>query len=316
MYAKTEVFYMVRDKVIPALLNSEKTIKFDDIKEVLDKTSFWKKDRINNSIKLSKNCSPKKSNKKSNSNNKKQTIQYIPIPLYKLENNNDSKNFSNIIKGKNHSKKSRNYNLNNLLKTFSDKKVPTTDPGNIFSNPILKSISKNKDYKSIDNSNCYTSSINASKIDLKNNIFLHYKNNNKYFKSRNSALSSIKNRMNNYDYKTFYTFKKIKNNVIKLGNNIVKKNEENNHLILRGLAMNKEQKYYYLKCKLTDFNTNNRQKSVSNIKKDQDKHIEKKQSNNHSTFNNKNKPNNLNFNLAYSLKGLLRYNYPIYFINE
>ena len=74
MNEKTEVFYMMRDKVIPALLNSEKTIKFDDIKEVLDKTSFWKKDRINNSIKLSKNCSPKKSNKKSNSNNKKKTI--------------------------------------------------------------------------------------------------------------------------------------------------------------------------------------------------------------------------------------------------
>ena len=122
--------------------------------------------------------------------------------------------------------------------------------------------------------------------------------------------------MNNYDYKTFYTFKKNNNNVIKLGNNIVKKNEENDHLILRGLAMNKEQKYYYLKCKWTDFNTNNRQKSMSNIKKDQDKHIEKKQLNNHSIFSNKNKPNNLDFNLAYSLKGLLRYNYPICFIND
>ena len=314
MYTKTEVFYMMRDKVIPALLNSEKLLKFDDIKEVLDKTSFWKKDKINNNSKLSNNCSPKKSNKKSKSN-KKQNIEYIPIPLYKLEDSNDIRNFSNIIKRKNHSK-SRNYNLNNLYKAFSDKQVQTTDPGNIFSNPILKSISKKRDYKSIDNSNFYTSSIKKSKNDFKNNIFLHYKNNNRYFKSRNNALSSIKNRMNNYDYKTFYTFKKNKNNVIKLGNNIVKKNEENDHLILRGLAMNKEQKYYYLKCKWTDFNTNNRQKSMSNIKKDQDKHIEKKQSNNHSTFNNKNKPNNLNFNLAYSLKGLLRYNYPICFIND
>ena len=186
MNEKTEVFYMMRDKVIPALLNSEKTIKFDNIKEVLDKTSFWEKDKINNSIKLLKNYSPKK-NKKSNSN-KKQDIEYIPIPLYKFEDSNDSKNFSNIIKRINHSKKSRNYNLNNLLKTFSDKKVQTTDSGNIFSNPILKSISKNKDYKLTDNSNCYTSSIKASKIDLKNNIFLHYKNNNKYFKSRNNAL--------------------------------------------------------------------------------------------------------------------------------
>ena len=144
MYAKTEVFYMVRDKVIPALLNSEKTIKFDDIKEVLDKTSFWKKDKINNNSKLSNNCSPKQSKKKPKSN-KKQNIEYIPIPLYKLEDSYDIKNFSNIIKRKNHSK-SRNYNLNNLLKTFSDKKVQTTDSGNIFSNPILKSISKNKDY--------------------------------------------------------------------------------------------------------------------------------------------------------------------------
>jgi putative methionine-R-sulfoxide reductase with GAF domain len=301
MYAKTEVFYMMRDKVIPALLNSEKTIKFDDIKEVLDKTSFWKKDTINNNSKLSKYCSPKNS-KKFNSN-KKQKIEYIPIPLYKLEDSNDSKNFSNIIKRKNLSKKSRNYNLNNLLKTFSDKQVQTTDPGNIFSNPILKSISKNKDNKTIDNSNFYTSSIKTSKYNLKNNIFLHYKNNNRYIKSRNNALSSFKNRMNNYDYKTFYTFKKNKNNVIKLGNNVVKKDEENDHMILRGLAMNKEQKYYYLKCKLTDFNNKNKQESMINIKKDKDKHIEKKQLNNNSIFNNKLKSNNLDFNLAYSLKG-------------
>ena len=314
MYTKTEVFYMMRDKVIPALLNSEKLLKFDDIKEVLDKTSFWKKDKINNNSKLSNNCSPKQSKKKPKSN-KKQNIEYIPIPLYKLEDSYDIKNFSNIIKRKNHSK-SRNYNLNNLYKAFSDKQVQTTDPGNIFSNPILKSISKNKDYKSIDNSNCYTSTIKKSKNDFKNNIFLHYKNNNRYFKSRNNALSSIKNRMNNYDYKTFYTFKKIKNNVIKLGNNVVKKNEENDHMILRGLAMNKDQKYYYLKCKWTDFNNKNKQKSQSNIKMDKDKHIEKKQINNNSIFNSKFKPNNLDFNLAYSLKGLLRYNYPICFIND
>ena len=164
MYAKTEVFYMMRDKVIPALLNSEKTIKFDDIKEILDKTSFWKKDKANNYSKLSNNYSPKKSNKKSKSNsNKKQKKEYIPIPLYKLEDSNDNKTFANIFKRKNLSKKSRNYNFNNLFKTFSDKQVQTSGPVNIFSNPILKSISNNKDFKTTDNSNSYTSSIKTSK---------------------------------------------------------------------------------------------------------------------------------------------------------
>ena len=315
MYAKTEVFNMMRDKVIPALLNSEKNIKFDDIKEVLDKTSFWKKDKISHNSKLLKIFSPKNNNKKTN-NNKKNTIEYIPIPLYKLEDSSDIRNFSNIIKRKNHSKKSRNYNLNNLVKTFSDKQVQTSEPGNIFSNPILKSISKSKDYKTTDNSNYFTSSIKKSKNDLKNNIFLHYKNNNRYIKSRNNALSNIKNRMINYDYKTFYTFKKSKNNGVKIGNNIINKNEENDHLILRGLAMNKDQKYYYLKCKWTNFNSINRQNSMNNIKKDKDKILEKKQINNNSIFNNKIKPTNLDFNLAYSLKGLLRYNYPISFIND
>lgn len=302
MYAKTEVFYMMRDKVMPALLNSEKTIKFEEIKEVLDKTSFWKKDKVNNNNKLLKYYSPKNNIKKS----KNDTIEYIPIPLYKLEDSNDYRNFSNIIKRKNHSKKSRNYNLNNLLKTFSDKQVQTSDPGNIFSNPILKSISNRKDHK-------------ANKNDLRNNIFLQYKNNNRNFKSRNNALSNIKNKMTDYDYKTFYTFKKSKNNGTKIGNNIINKNEDNDHLILRGLAMNKDQKYYYLKCKWTNFNSKNREKSMNNIKNDKDKLLEKKQINNNSNYNNKKlklKPNNLDFNLAYSLKGLLRYNYPISFIND
>ena len=31
MYAKTEIYYMMRDKVIPCLLNSERTIKYEDI---------------------------------------------------------------------------------------------------------------------------------------------------------------------------------------------------------------------------------------------------------------------------------------------
>ena len=95
MYAKTEIYYMMRDKVIPSLINSEKIIKFEDIKEVLEKSSYWKKNNfsiINNSLSNNKN-------KNIIYRNKTQSNKRVKFSEKKMTKSNTE--WKNLIKNKN-----------------------------------------------------------------------------------------------------------------------------------------------------------------------------------------------------------------------
>ena len=144
----------------------------------------------------------------------------------------------------------------------------------------------------------------------KNNIFLLNYNNN-----------LLKNKNPNYEYKTFYYLDKNKMKRLKFGDLRTKKEEENNHLILRGLAMNKKQKEIYSKCRFLNLINGNDNKINSNNNIEKTIKTKENINTNTNTSRKKNykkikiKPKNLNLNLninvSYSLKGLLNFNYPI-----
>ena len=183
MYAKTEIYYMMRDKVIPSLINSEKIIKFEDIKEVLEKSSYWKKNNfaiINNSLSNNKN-------KNIIYRNKTQSNKRVKFSEKKLtKSNTEWKNlkntrtsfFKDLFTINYHNYKTRNYNIK--ISHKSENRVPAktfnTNKTEVnFCNPILKSFS-NKMYKL---HNKY-SPFKTEREKNKNNIFhkdsIKYKN--------------------------------------------------------------------------------------------------------------------------------------------
>ena len=317
MYAKTEIYYMMRDKVIPSLINSEKIIKFEDIKEVLEKSSYWKKNNF-------KNINNTLSNNKSKYiifRNKTLSNKKIKFTKNKMtKSNTERKNliktnlFKDLLQINYHNNKTRNYNLKishklensepepvKTFKTFNSQRTQVN-----FCNPILKSFS-NKMNK-LQNKN---SPFKTERAKSKNNIFL--KDSFKYknyleFKNYKNILKKIKN---DYEYKTFYYFKKSKIEKHKNDNNIIKKDEENNHLILRGLALNDEQKKLYSKCQLINVDMEDYKKKYIYIKPIINN---EKNTNNNKIRLNKNRKflvnDYLRLNIGYSLKGLVDFKNP------
>ena len=127
MYAKTEIYYLMKDKVIPCLLNSERNIKLEDIKEVFEKSSYWK----NRNFKYMKNKNYSSKNKKNKITLKNKPDQFSP---------NKNINIIDILKINNNLKNSRNHPENSLFKLgenifcydFSSQRSSVT-----FCNPLL-----------------------------------------------------------------------------------------------------------------------------------------------------------------------------------
>ena len=260
MYAKTEIYYLMKDKVIPSLLNSEKKIKLEDIKEVFEKSSYWKKRNFKNM--KNKYYSP------NNKNNK--------FPLKKKQDKkspNKNINIIDILKINNNPKNSRNHPDNSLFRLGDNKycyNYSSLRTSVTFCNPLLKSLSNHfykltqttsdnsspmRTERYIMNNKSIKNRINkaTSVSKSKNNIFLLNYNNN-----------LLKNKKPNYEYKTFYYLDKNKMKRLKFGDLRTKKEEENNHLILRGLAMNKKQKEIYSKCRFLNLINGNDNKINSN----------------------------------------------------
>ena len=314
MYAKTEIYYMMRDKVIPSLINSEKIIKFEDIKEVLEKSSYWKKNSfkiINNTLSNSKNNiiiyrNRTLSNKKINFTKNKMTKSNT-----ERENLIKKTLFKDLLHINYHNKKTRNYNLkishkleNNEPEPVKTFKSQSTEVN--FCNPILKSFS-NKMHKLQKNN----SPFKTERAKSKNNIFLKDSIKHKNcleFKNYKNILKKLKNE---YEYKTFYYFKKNKIEKHKNDNNIIKKDEENNHLVLRGLALNDEQKKVYSKCQLINVDMEDYKKKFIYIKPILNA---KNNTNNNKIKFNKNRKfyvnDYLRLNIGYSLKGLVDFKNP------
>ena len=298
MYAKTEIYYMMRDKVIPSLLNSEKNINHQDIKEVFRKSSYWKNDIYEYPEKNSLN---KKTNKLTKKAKNHLNINSLKHKSYShLIKNKENKNYINLTKTENHIIKGRNVTQNNFYKNSSNKYTQTS-PSIFFTNPILKSISYEITSKTNSKNKFYTLSLQKSRSKKAKKIFIPKKNKPSY---RNNSLRNIKS---DFEYKIFYIYKNDKKRGIKSKNNIFKENEENNHLILRGLALNKEQKYYYSKCRLTHYDVKPKKRNINKI---DEENINKEKINKNQIYDkiNEKKSNN---NLFYSLKGLLNYKYPI-----
>ena len=326
MYAKTEIYYMMRDKVIPSLINSEKIIKFEDIKEVLEKSSYWK----NESLKYKKNKSSnfnhikltnKNKNKKQSVKMKKSTnniFTSLNHKIYEIKDLN-KKNFNDLLQINKDSNKSRNYKNNNLFNSQNDQPILTYNFQKTsinFRNPILKSFSnKLNKYTETSNSNIYP--IKTERIHYKKNAFVENKKNlsernKKFLFFKNFKNNDLRNIKNDYDYKIVYYFHKNKIKKYKLGNKIIKKDEENNHLILRGLALNDEIKDCYSKCQLinVDLDDNKNSKNILKTISNSEECINRKKGNNHKKYFIKNR-NDFKFNISYSLKDLLNFKCPI-----
>lgn len=309
MYGKSEIFYLIRDKVIPSLLNSEKTIKFEDIKEIFEKTSYWK-------IKNYKFGNEKKYIP--NIKNKKMSIKtliyekYKPRLVYGKTKEKTKPYFNDLLKINNHKNKSRNINQKDLFYTEKNESPKSFKPSKTsihFSNPILKYYSQ-KMYNTTETSNNKNSKLKTDKNrsikesnSIKNSILLKQKqaleNNNRIF---------LKKLNSGYEYKDFYYFKNKRIKKYRLGDPFLKNEEINNHLILRGLSMNDEIKNCYSKCQLLGNEINEDSKLKKNPSKE--KIINKKKINKNikHLIKNKNKDDN---NIIYSLKGLLDSKYPI-----
>ena len=191
MYGKSEIFYLIRDKVIPSLLNSEKTIKFEDIKEIFEKTSYWK-------IKNYKFGNEKKYIP--NIKNKKMSIKtliyekYKPRLVYGKTKEKTKPYFNDLLKINNHKNKSRNINQKDLFYTEKNESPKSFKPSKTsihFSNPILKYYSQ-KMYNTTETSNNKNSKLKTDKNrsikesnSIKNSILLKQKqtleNNNRIF---------------------------------------------------------------------------------------------------------------------------------------
>ena len=314
MYAKTEISYIMRDKIIPCLLNSERTIKFEDIKEVLEKTSFWKNRDLSN-VKNSKSSSIKSKTLLNKMKNKNK-IQYIKSKKTILSTDRDNMSreslLSDILKINTHPNKSRNYKRGNIDKTQSNepcKTISTQKTEINFCNPILRSFS-NQIYKLTDTlkDKNIPFKINKSKfekIQMKDKN-IKYKNTNIFFRNKNN----LKTLKSDYDYKIFYYLKKNEIKKYNREKDKIQIDEINNHLILRGLAINDEQKKIYTKCQFTNLAMDENKKSLNNLK----------EFSNIKNINNKDKikkytkyslNNNYKFNISYSLKSLLKSECPI-----
>lgn len=305
MFGKTEISYMMRDKVIPSLLNSETKIKYEDIKYILEKSSYWRNKYHENAL----NHKNKKLLTNDNNSNKNFNTEGTKNTVLSTDRESFSRIslFTDIFKIKNNQNKSRNYKINNLYNNKNiqnDKEVQIFSPQKKkinFCNPLLKPFS-NKIYKLTETSFNKTPSFRKQKSGNKN---IAIKKRNLSAKHKNKYLSinykkGLKNLNTEYEYKNFIFFKNNKIEKSKLENQIIKKDEENNHLILRGLSMNDEQKYIFLRCQLINIdmegykkNKNNSKTSINrkNIKKNHN-HIIKKR-------------NNSNYKINYSLKRLL-----------
>jgi len=314
MYGKTEIYYMMRDKVIPSLLNSERNIKLEDIKEVFEKSSYWKSRNFNysknnysskNKHKLSLTYHHKKSKYKFFSSSKNKPTQ--------INANNDNNNLADILQINSNSINSRNYLDHNLYQIEHNKYYLNFYPQNTyvaFRNPLLKSFS-NHIYKLTQAQNNNTSQLKTErtiKINKPSKIrkAISAKNKKKLFLI-NYRNNTLKNKGDNFEYKTFHYFQKTKIKRLKLGDLSHKKDEINNHLVLRGLAMNNNQKKIYANCQFLNLDKENNKNNINNLEnffspKD---YIKRKK------FKKYKKQNNLNINISYSLKGLLDFKYPI-----
>jgi hypothetical protein len=313
MYAKTEIFYLMKDKVIPSLLNSEKNIKLEDIKEVFEKSSYWK----NRNFKYMKNKNYSSKNKKNKITLKNKPDQFSP---------NKNINIIDILKINNFPKNSRNHHDNSLFKLGSKYfyNISSQRASVTFCNPLLQTFS-NQIYKLTQPTNDNSSHmkterniINTKNIkNKKNKATSVNKNNNKKIYLIHHNNNFLKNKTPNFEYKTFYYFEKNKIKKLKFGDTQMKNDEEYNHLLLRGLALNNNQKKIYAKCHFINLLNDNENKKK--IDKKKDKVLKTKEFN---EFNDVNKkinnhkiitPNDLNLdiNVYYSLKGLLNFKYPI-----
>ena len=316
MYAKTEISYIMRDKIIPCLLNSERTIKFEDIKEVLEKTSFWKNRGFSNA-KNSKSSSIKNRtflNKMKNKNK----IRFNPVKskltILSTDRDNMSRGslLSEILKLNSTPNKSRNYKRSIIDKIQSNepcKTISTQKTEINFCNPILRSFS-NQIYKLTDTlkDKNIPFKINKSKFEKipmkdKNK---KYKNTNIFFRNKNN----LKTLKSDYDYKIFYYLKRSEIKKFNREKDKIQIDELNNHLILRGLAINDEQKKIYTKCQFTNIAMDENKKSLNNLKE----FLNCKNINNKDKIKKNMKyfqHNNYKFNISYSLKSLLKSECPI-----
>lgn len=323
MYAKTEIYYMMRDKVIPCLLNSERTIKYEDIKEVLEKSSYWKgKGLFNSNV---KNGPISLKNKILNQNKTKKKHQFHSVKSRNTILSTDKEDLSRIsllteiLKINSHSNKSHNQKSRNTYKTLSNEPIKTFSTRKTeinFNNPILKSFS-NKMYKlneSFPNKKIIPFKINKSKFE--NNILNKDKNNNIRFKNNfffRNHNNTLKNLSTDYDYKIFY-YLKNEERQFNVGNKKIQRDEKNNHLILRGLAINDEQKYIFTKCQLFNVEMEENKKNLKNIKEIISKSTNIKKGKKIKINKNRkyNFHHNYKFNLEYSLKSLLNNECPIH----
>ena len=257
MYAKTEIFHMMKDKVIPTLLNSEKRIQIEDIKEVLEKSSYWKGKDINN----------------------KSKDKYI-------------KNFFDI-------KFSKKKKLKSFVVSKTKKEIRPHCPLISFCNPLLNKISKGiNSLPEIKKENNF--SLKIQKIKPKMSKCYYFKNRRENSENNNSYLRD-------FEYKTIYCYNRKRIKKIKMGDSQIKKDEEKNRLILRGIGMNEEQKKCYVKCQLYNIYTSKMGKNKLN-----------KNKSNKETFQGLTKKpkiklqkKKINFNIAYSLKDLLNWKSPV-----
>lgn len=314
MYAKTEISYIMRDKIIPCLLNSERTIKFEDIKEVLEKTSFWKNRCFSNS-KNSKSSSIKSIlNKMKNKNKNRFNPVKSKQTILSTDRDNMSRGslLSEILKLNTPPNKSRNYKRSIIDKIQSNepcKTISTQKTEINFCNPILRSFS-NQIYKLTDTlkDKNHPFKINKSKFEKipmkdKNK---KYKNTNIFFRNK----INLKTLKSDYDYKIFYYLKKSDIKKFNRENDKIHIDELNNHLIFRGLAINDEQKKIYSKCQFTNIAMDENKKSLNNLKEFlNSKNINNKDKIKKNTKYFKN--NNYKFNISYSLKSLLKSQCPI-----
>ena len=314
MYGKTEIYYMMRDKVIPSLLNSERNIKLEDIKEVFEKSSYWK----------SRNFNYSKNNYSSKNRHKLSLTYHHKKPKYKffsssknkptqINTNNDNNNLADILQINSNSINSRNYLGHNLYQIEHNKHYLNFYPQKTyvtFCNPLLQSFS-NHIYKLTQAENNNTSQLKTERTikinkPSKKRKTISAKNKKKLFLI-NYSNNALKNKGSNFEYKTFHYFVKSKINRLKLGDSSLKKDEINNHLVLRGLALNNNQKNIYAKCQFLNLdkeNNKNNNNNLENILTTKD-YIKRKK------FNKNKKPSNLDINISYSLKGLLDFRHPI-----
>ena len=300
MFNKTEIF-MMREKIIPALLNSEKKIKFEDIKEIFEKTSYWKNINYKYGKSFSTNIKLKKASIKDRPKLLNIKTKYINNP-----------NFNDLININNHKNKSRNEKQNNLFNTENNESFKYFNPSKTsihFCNPILKYYSQkinilkensnNKKNKNFILKTEVNRNIKESK-SFKNNILLKeklsLKNNRIFLKKFNT----------DYEYKYFYYFKKNRINKYKSRNKI-QIDEINNRLILRGLSMNDGIKNCYSKCQLINLEINENKNNLKKIPKITNNKKKKINKNIKHFIRNGNK----DINIIYSLNGLLDYKYPI-----